>query len=59
MENQMPADGGTVAVRLRAVVYAYALANIAVAALLLSTVTPAPTVVADQDAPVQQVASAR
>ena len=59
MENRMLAEGGAVAVRLRAVVYAYALANIAVVALLLSTVTPAPTAVAGQTAAFQQVASAR
>ncbi len=58
MENQMLAEGGTVATRLRAVVYAYALANIAVVALLLSTVTPAPIAI-DRTAALQQVASAR
>ena len=39
MENQMLADTGSVAARLRAVVYTYVAANIAVAVLLLSTVT--------------------
>lgn len=57
MENQMLAESGTVATRLRAVVYVYALANIAVVALLLSTVTPAPITV-DPAAALQQVASA-
>ncbi|HVK91378.1 MAG TPA: hypothetical protein VM468_08260 [Mycoplana sp.] len=43
MDDQTPAEAHTVAARLRSVVYAYVAANIAVAILLLSTVTPAPS----------------
>ena len=57
--NQTVGEAGTVAVRLRGVVYAYAFANLAVAALLLSTVTPAPHGDGAQPAGAQQLASAR
>jgi hypothetical protein len=42
MKDQPSVEARTVAVRLRAVVYAYVAANIAVAALLLTTVTLTP-----------------
>ena len=42
MDPQPPAEARTVAARLRAVVYTYVAANLAVALLLLSTVTPTP-----------------
>lgn len=42
MPNKTLADTATVATRLRAVVYTYVAANIAVTALLLSTVAPMP-----------------
>lgn len=42
MDDRKPAEAH-VAARLRAVVYAYVAANIAVATLLLSTVTPTPS----------------
>lgn len=42
MENRGFTEAGTVASRLRAVVYTYIVANVAVAALLLSTVSPTP-----------------
>lgn len=75
MERQMLAETGTlsgfasgastgpatgaVAVRLRGVVYAYIAANIAVVALLLSTVTPSPLVVMAHSGGGQEIASAR
>lgn len=55
MDDRKPAEAH-VAARLRAVVYAYVAANIAVATLLLSTVAPTPSVQAGWSAGAQEVA---
>ena len=49
MEDQTSAEARNVAARLRVVVYAYAAANIIVAALLLTTVTLMPPAQANQE----------
>ncbi|MBD9373263.1 hypothetical protein IB238_11600 [Rhizobium sp. ARZ01] len=59
MDNQMLAEAGTVAARLRVVVYAYAAANIVVAALLLSTVSPTPVAQTGQSLAGDEIASLR
>lgn len=57
MEHQTLSEACTVAIRLRPVIYVYAVVNIAVAALLLSTVTPAPPTPVEQRLEVHEGAS--